>query len=363
MEDTMTIRSKQLHSLLLVALTAILYGCGGGGSSSVGSVVAAPPSGKLAQGPVRGAVVFADRAVGGTRFVKDADEISAITDANGNYRLPSVPNYSYVLVSKGGVDTLTGKPAIQMLAQPGSVNITILTTLLTLDSTGTTKLSEKLQALQPTKAPLDFDISTASTPATLLLAKSVEVAVESISTTVVTNATAKGYTISDQQLADIQFQALQQIARGFSTTTANLATPAGLNLALTAAVKAGITEINKAANIEISSAAAASIADNAVLAAATILATTPSSTVAMSVSSVQSEVALASASPATFTAAFSNAASAIFAAVSSLTTTSASTPFPYGPADIVVFYINTFPGVLTGSAGTGSSGGGTGVGF
>ena len=364
----MITRSKLLRSLLLVTLTSLVFGCGGGGGSA-GS--ATPPSGKLAQGPVKGAIVFADRVVGGTRFAKDADEVWTTTDDNGNYKLPSVPNYTYVLVSKGGTDTLTGQDAIQLIAQPGAVNITVLTTLLTLDPTCTTKLSEKLQAMQPSKAPLDFDVSTASTPAMLLLIKSVETAVQSITAAVKSNAAATGRTISDQQIADIQFRALQQIASGFSTTTQPLASPAGLRNALETAITSGINLINSDAltppntgNISIAVTAAASIADNAVTAATTILGTTLGSTVALPVTSIQSEIALANANPVAFKAAFAAAISAsnpMFALVSSQVITSASTPSPYNPANIQIIFA-AIPSTITGSAGTGGSGGGTGVG-
>lgn len=369
----MTKRSKLFCSLLLVVLTGLMYGCGGGGGTAV---TATPPSGKLAQGPVSGAVVFADRQVGGTRFVLDADEVRTTTDANGNYRLPSAPNYAFVLVSRGGTDILTGQDAIQMLAQDGSVNMTVLTTLLTLDSTGTTKLSEKLQALQPSKAPLDFDVSTASTPAMLLLTKSVETAVQSITAAIRTKAAAAlpALTITDQQIAYIQFRALQQIALGFSVTLENLATPAGLRNALETAIAAGITEINKDAinadltppasgNISIDVTAAASIADDAVTAAATVLGTTLSSIVALPVSTVKSEIELANADPLSFKAAFATASASTFTKISSLVTTSASTPSPYGPTGITILFINNLPGTITGSAGTGGSGGGPGTGF
>jgi hypothetical protein len=316
---------------------------------------ATPPSGKLAQGPVSGATIFADRIGGGTRFVWDIDEVKAPSDASGNYRLPTVPTYNYVLVSKGGTDTLTGLPAIQMLAPAGSINITPLTTLIALDSTNTLYL--KLQKLQPTIAPLDFDISTSATPATLLLVKSVETAVQSISSAVI----AGGFTISDQQLADIQFQAFQRIALGFAATTEKLETPAGLKIALTAGVSAAITAINAASNIEINPAAAASIADNAVTSASNLSTVFSAST--MSVSSIQIENTLATPAvfASTFAAAFS-ASNPTYAAIVSFTTTSGNTPSPYGPADLVIAITPLPPGVLTGSVGTGGSGGGTGIG-
>jgi hypothetical protein len=359
MEDTMSKRSNLLSFLLIMACTALMSGCGGG-SSTAGT--AAPPSGKLTQGPVKGATVFADRADSGTRFVQDADEISTTTDTNGNYALPSVPSYKYVLVSKGGTDTLTDQPAIQLLAQPGSANMTILTTLMTLagDTPTATTLAEKLQALQPVKAPLDFDVSATATPAMLLLVKSVETAVQSLTAAVNANAVLSNFDIKPPQLAVIQFQALQQIAVGFATST-GLGTPAGLKNALTTALASSITEINKAPNIAIAPAAAATIADNAVTAAATVLGTSATSPSVLSVSAVQSEVALATANPA-YKTVFANAFSGpMFSSIVLSATTTASTPVPYFPPNVVVMYINTIFGTITGSSGT--SGGGTGVEF
>ena len=356
----MITRSRLLSCLLLTALTGLMYGCGSGGGTSAATPVV--QSGKLAQGPVAGATVFADRIGGGTRFVLDADEVRATTDSNGNYVLPSVPNYTYVLVSKGGVDTLSGQPALQLLAQAGSANITPLTTLITLDSTKT--LYTKLQALQPVTAPIDFDVSTASTPAMLLLVKSVEIAVQSITAAVNAKAAASGFVITEQQNADIQFQAFQQIALGFAGTLQKLETPAGLKLALEAGLAQAVTEINKAANINLDATAAAAIANNAVTSASSLNPALLSAAI-LSVSAIQVEKGLASAATFAATIAFANApANPAFAAISNATTTSASTPSPYGPASIFILFVNTLPGVITGSTGTGGTGGsGTGGGF
>jgi hypothetical protein len=360
MEVNMITRSKLLCSLLLVAFTGLMYGCGGGGSTA-GST---PPSGKLVKGPVEGAIVFADRldANNSPNLVRDSDEVWAQTDANGKFTLPSVPNYKYVLVSQGGKDTLpsprTQQNAILMLAPAGSANITILTTLVALDTTGT--VYKNLQALQsaPLNAALDFDVSTASTPATLLLMKSVEYAVQSITSTVSSKAALSGFTITDQQIALIQCQALQQIALEFAKSTSNLATPAGLKAALTTAVSAGLTEINKAVNIDINPSAATSIADTAVSEASALNPTLFSGST-LNISSVLIEKSLAS--PALFSSSFAAALSATYAAISSLTTTSGNTPDPIGPSGIIVIANTLPPGIITGSAGTGSGGGGTGV--
>lgn len=355
----MITRSKRLYSLLLVACTGLVFGCGGGGGGGGGIPAAQVVSGNLVGGPIKGAVVFADRIGGSTRFVLDGDEIhSFVTDGNGHYTLSSVPNYKYVLVSRGGQDTLTGQDSIQMLAQPGSANITILTTLVTLDTTQT--LYKKLQALQPKKAPIDFNISKTATPATLLLAKSVETAVQAITKAATSNPAA---VISAQQIADIQFQAFQQIALSLAATSEKLAAPAGLNRALQTGVDNAIAEINKAANIKIDPAAAVVIADNSVASASTVLSVAASSETELSVSTVQSEIALAASNPS-YATTFSNAISTTSAAiVSFVNTLFSSTPSPYAPPTIVIVVVNTDPGVITGGGGVGGGGGGTGGGF
>lgn len=348
----MNIKSKILSALAITALTCFTYGCGGGGSATTSS----PPSGKLVQGPVSGATVFADRVVGGTKFVLDADEVRVTTDVNGRYVLPSTPSYNYVLVSKGGTDTLSGQPAIQLLAQPGSANITVLTTLVTLDTTNT--LYKKIQAMQPVTAPIDFDVSTSSTPATLLMMKSVEIAVQSI-TSAITSKTSG--TISDAQLADIQMQAMQQIALAFAGTTESLITQTGLKNALTAGVGNAITEINKAANIDVQASAAADISNNAVTTAQSLNPILADST--LSISAAVPEANLASR--LFFETTISSALSASNPLWQNLltSTTSASTPFPYVRPDIVINLINRIDGVITGTTGgTGGTGGGTGVG-
>src|SRR6185369_16624503 len=50
-------------------------------------------------------------------------------NGTGHFTLPAVPPYSYVIVSRGGTDTLSGKPAMMMLAPSGAQNVSALTTM------------------------------------------------------------------------------------------------------------------------------------------------------------------------------------------------------------------------------------------
>ena len=122
----------------LVLLAAVLLAaCGGSGSGS-GSSVAEPEivTGLVVQGPVSGALVIADLdadrgTVSGANRSLDTDEVSTHTDSVGDFDLSIPVGYgAYTLVSLGGMDSLSGHPAMPMLAPSGAKNITPLTTLV-----------------------------------------------------------------------------------------------------------------------------------------------------------------------------------------------------------------------------------------
>lgn len=256
----MQLSSKVLLGLCSLALTGLMSGCGSDNDAP------AAPSGRLVQGPVINATVFADNVAAGARFSQDAAEIFTTTNAvTGDFRLLSKPGYNYVLVSKGGTDRLTGQPAIQMIAPAGSSNITPLTTLVALDTTGTVKA--KLQALMP-GFTYDADISTTASPAVLLVAKSVETMVQSLTDAVVAKAGAGA--ITEKQLAAIQAQTVQAIAVEFAkpaVTAATLSAPANLSTSLQAAATGAVTSINAAnSNVVIPALTATTIASSSVTA-------------------------------------------------------------------------------------------------
>ena len=256
----MIFRSKLVSGMCVLGLAAAITGCGSNNSG---------PSGRLVQGPVLDATVFADNVAGGVRFVQDANEVFTITTSTtGDFLLPSTPGYNYILVSKGGTDKLTGQPAIQMIAPAGSANITPLTTLVALDTTGTVKA--KLQALMPAGASYDADISVTASPAVLLLAKSVETMVQSLTNAVV--AAAGSATISANQMAAIQAQTIQAISVELAkpaVTAATMSAPATLSTSLQSAATTAVTSINTTnSNISIPSATATAIAASSVTATA-----------------------------------------------------------------------------------------------
>lgn len=339
-----------LAGVYFVALTGLLHGCGSGGSGSSPSA----PSGRLVQGPVVNATVFADNVGGGARFVLDAGEVNTATDSvTGDFVLPATPGYNYILVSKGGTDRLTGQAAMQMIAPAGASNITPLTTLVALDTSGTVKA--KLQALMPTGASYDADISTTASQAVLLVAKSVETMVQTMTQAMVTKAGAGA--ITDRQMAVLQAQTMQAIAVQFANPAvdqATLTTPATLSTALQSAATAAATSIGSSnANIVMPGATAATIASSSVTATAGALgigATASTSTIVGGESAVINQ----QAAQAFGTAVQSQAAAA------ATTITAAATPTNYTAPTIQVVTQVTVPGT-TGT--TGGNTGGTGVTF
>ncbi len=343
-------RSAVVRSMYFLALTVVLNGCGGGG----GGFFTAPPakgqSGRLVQGPVKGATIFADSTDAGVSFVQDAGEIGTITDDDGNFTLPSIPGYGYILVSKGGTDKLTNQPAIQMLAPAGSANVTPITTLVALDTTGSVKA--KLVALMPPGSAFDADISTIASPAVLMVIKSVEATVQSMTSAITTSALSHGDTISAPQLSSIQAQAMQSIAAEIAalpagTATTTLSAPTSLSTTLQAAATAAAVNITTA-NSNITSfpaGTARTLASTAVTATATALSVGATATTT-AIPGGEAAV-MTSAAAAAFTTAVQNASTTAATSVTANTTPPAYTP-------------PTIP-VATGA--TGGTSGGTGTGF
>lgn len=157
----------------MCAAVSAVIGCGGGGGGADKDAGSTPVAvaGKVVQGPVRGAVVFADR--NGNR-VLDKGEASTRTDKNGRYAF-TIPYADYVLVSDGGIDTLTGEFALPLLALPGAQNITPLTTLVAA-SADPKALREKIEKLGEGQS-YDLDLSAGAVPAGYMKAsKGVETA-------------------------------------------------------------------------------------------------------------------------------------------------------------------------------------------
>lgn len=271
----MITRVKVLKSLCLVACAIAVSGCGGGGGGFFTSTPSTGQSGKAVMGPVRDATIFADNVVGGIPFVQDADEVWTKTNENGDFTLPSVPGYGYRLVSKGGIDRLTGQPAMQMIAPAGSKNVTPITTLVALDLTPTGEVKKKLLDLMPPGSSYDDDISVIASSAILLVVKSVEATTQSMVSAITTNASAGSQVISAHQLATTQALIMQSIAVEIAkptVTATTLATTASLSTTMQAAASAATVDIlADGGNIDIGATTATTLATTAVSASATAL--------------------------------------------------------------------------------------------
>lgn len=317
----MNVQVKSGIAICIVGSAMFISGCGDDN-------VATGPSGRLTQGPVGGAVIFADNVSDGTRFVRDAGEIQTTTDATtGKFTLPSNPGYAYILVSVGGTDQLTNQPAMQLIAPSGSANVTPLTTLVALDTTGLVKA--KIEALGTS---FDVDLSLNATPAVLNLAKSVETVVAAMGATI---TSAGGTGVTATQLAAIKNQTMQSIALSLAGTAQDLSKPSALNTAMTTAVTAAITDINASnTNVTLPVGQAATIATNAVTACTTAVlgaAAVGSSTSASTTATVVENTVINNTTAATMTSAVTTTATVV-----SATTTADATPVHYTPPTIPV---------------------------
>jgi hypothetical protein len=252
--DRAPVTRKKLAAIAGTAAIMLTCGCMGGGEvapTSSGSNSVTGASGKVVQGAVSGATVFADKIVanGLGDMVMDSSESAyvTVTDSTGHFTLPAVPPYPYVIVSKGGTDTLSGQPAVMMMAPSGAQNVSALTTMVAINPT----LKSNLETLMG-GASFDTDISQSVSPAALMLAKTIETTVQSLTQSL----NPGGSTLSTAQVNDIQLTTLTNLASQVSTLTpAALATPATLQSVVTTAVTATATSIDsRYTNINIGSA-------------------------------------------------------------------------------------------------------------
>lgn len=239
---------RYFAGLGVVASMALTAGCGGSDPAPVG------PSGQVIQGPVSGARVFADKKLAGSafgNFVIDADEAATqtVTNGQGGYTLPVAPGYDYVIVAQsGGVDTITGVTSMQLIAPAGARNVTPLTTIVALQPT----VKSKIESLG---VSFDDNIATNATPAALLLVKSIETVVATLTETL-----NSANNLSTAQVNDIQAKAVAAIAAEIvkpATTVGTLTTVASLQSAMTTAITSALTDIDStSSNITVSNAAA-----------------------------------------------------------------------------------------------------------
>ncbi|HEY9138021.1 MAG TPA: hypothetical protein VIM67_07085, partial [Terriglobus sp.] len=265
-------KKASTHTLIAL-LIAPLVGCGSSGST-IASNSSAGPSGKSIQGPISGATIWGDSLSSGTRFSIDSAEqgTQTTTSSGGSYTLKTTPSYKYVIVSQGGTDTLTGKPAATMIAPGGAKAVSPLTTLVMLDSTG--KLATTLSSLLPSGASFDSDFTAISglSPSALMFITSVTSAITTLNLAVA-DATKPGTQLSALQLNAINMTVYSQLAATLSTLSpTDLSNTATLSKSLTTGLSNAITSVvSTNPNLTIPTSIAATIANSSVASAANVV--------------------------------------------------------------------------------------------
>ncbi len=137
---------------VFILWAAWFSGCGGGGGGSSAPAAQTVRAGSVVMGAVTDARVFAD--LNGNR-VWDVTEAFAFTDATGAFEL-TLPAGNYLVATEGGIDLLTGLPAIPMLAPKNAGNVSLVTTLVALDPS----VKDAIEAA--TGASYDADLAAAA---------------------------------------------------------------------------------------------------------------------------------------------------------------------------------------------------------
>ena len=248
------------------AAAAMVVGCG---DDPVTPAVVLP-AGAVVQGPVEGAVVFADQVNAGTVGVLDDAEkpYSATTGADGTFQISAVPPYAYELISVGGVDKITNRPAITMRAEGGTGGSAVTTNVLT-PLTTLVALTPPAQrdAMKQTIAALGVDynakIDEGITPAAAALVKAVTTTVSQV--VAVLNSAAGGtetaQAIPTTAVKAVQTELLTQLAANLAgKTAADLNSAAEIaaitQTATTTAITALAADSNKAGGLTVTATAA-----------------------------------------------------------------------------------------------------------
>jgi len=213
----------------VAAAAALMVGCG---LKEDDPVTVAAPGGAVVQGPVSGAIVFADRIPAGQvrgNGIVDADEkaYSTTTDSSGNWKLTAVPTYDYEIVSLGGTDTITSQPAITMRAEGGKAgqtvtaqSVTPLTTLVQLTpEADRTALKATIQALGVSyNAKIDEGITPAAAALVKAVTTTASMVVEVLNTAAGGNDSTR--LLSTQAVKSVQTEVLAALATNLVGKTA-----------------------------------------------------------------------------------------------------------------------------------------------
>ena len=249
----------------VAAAAALVVGCG---LKEDDPTPVAAPGGAVVQGPVSGAIVFADRIPAGQprgNGVVDADEkaYSTTTAANGSWKLNAVPTYDYEIVSLGGTDTITQQPAITMRAEGGKAGQTVtaqavtpLTTLVQL--TPEANRAALKTTIQSLGVAYNAKIDEGITPAAAALVKAVTTTASKV--VEVLNTAAGGdetnRQLSTQAVKSVQTEVLAALATNLvGKTAAQLNTGAQIAAITQTATETAVTAIaqdaGKAGGVEL----------------------------------------------------------------------------------------------------------------
>lgn len=229
-------------------------------------------------GAVQGALVFADHFSSGSLEANrrmDADEaaFSSTTDANGNFTIPATPAYKYLIMTLGGIDSITGQPAMEMVALTGARNVSPLTTMVALNSA--TRVT-----IESLGIAYDGNLAVRVTPAAALFVQSVQTAVAALTQAL----NPGGNSLPVEQQNNIQLWILNYISSSIeSKSVTDLTTPTTLTTLLTTALQNSLSRFNfdyqsittSTAGIKVSNAntIASDIANQAVTSAVTAITT------------------------------------------------------------------------------------------
>jgi hypothetical protein len=191
-------------------------------------------------------MVFADHLSGAeANYAMDASEAASSTSTDGAGRFTiTEPGYGYMIVSTGGTDTITGLPAMHMLAPAGARNLSPLTTLVALDP-------DSRSVIESLGIQYDDDLTVNITPAAAIVVQCVQTAVD-VLTNAINNGNAFPYTVVNNVQREIMTGIAHQLK---SSNTASLTDPASLASTLGTAVGSALTSTTVTSLVTIGDAA------------------------------------------------------------------------------------------------------------
>ena len=226
--------------LFMVLLSLAMFSACGSSSAPAPGPTPAGPSGVLVQGAVSGAKIWADHKTGTLANKKcdlgDEEALTAsVTAADGTFTLAKVPSYDYLSVSSGGVDSITGKPAQQMVAPQGYTVVSEFTTMVALDTTGTVADTLKGLGVDPRA-----DVTKAVTPAAAMLLQAIQATQNSLSQAL----DPTGNKMTEDQLNSVSQAVFAAVANKIKgQTAAQLTDAATLTTTLQGATKSALDAI------------------------------------------------------------------------------------------------------------------------